>query len=86
MGNNFYTSQLTQLNGFKYSDPAFVVLFGTAKWFPVYLIIKQFYLTYRWDPNTPSQSGPGSNGNKGLPILPKALGRSLTLRWLSIIS
>ena len=32
-------------------------------------MIKQFYLTHSCDPigtTTPSQSGPGSNGNKGV--------------------
>ena len=37
----------------------------------IQIIFKQIYLTDRWDPTTPSQSGPGSNDNEGLLHTPK---------------
>ena len=41
---------------------------------------KQFYLTYKWDPNTPGQNGPRSNGNKGVLYFPQS---SMTRALLS---
>ena len=39
-------------------------------------MIKQFYLTLRWDPNIyyhPGQTGPGSNGNERVLHIPQRL-------------
>ena len=35
-------------------------------------MIKEFYLTHRWDPNSLDQSGPGSNGNERVLHIPQS--------------
>ena len=38
----------------------------SVKWFPLYLLIKDFYLNFSWDFTVPGQSGPRSYGNEGV--------------------
>ena len=69
----------TQSNGSKYCYVSLTIQLDISHLF-TWLNVKQFYVTHRSGATTPSQSGPGSNGNEGvlhIPQISKA-GASLT--------
>ena len=67
-----YLFVFTQLNGFKYSYVALVIKFNISHLFAQ---VKQFYLTYKWHPNSyyhQGQNRPGSNSNKAYSTFPQS--------------